>query len=87
MVAYAAVEMADEDDELPAGLIFVEGFEGDFLPVLVLNLQLAGCLERLCIWQSVVGLVGVAVHRCVLPVRLPLCIVFGGVDTIPGLRI
>ena len=53
---YAAEEVSNEDDELAAGLAFVEGLEGNHFSALVFDLQLARFLECLRVVKRVVVL-------------------------------
>jgi hypothetical protein len=57
-VAYTAVEVADENDDLALILrpIYVERFQRDFFSVLVLDQDIASLCNRLRIRQVTVGL-------------------------------
>lgn len=57
-MTYTAVEVADEDDELPLifRLFYVEGFERDVFPIFVLDDDIAGLIHRFRIGQLTMSL-------------------------------
>lgn len=60
---YTTEEVSDEDDETLACFAFVEGFEGDFLSVFILDHEFADFMERFLRGEFVVffGCFGFAV--------------------------